>query len=105
MYVLYVCYLCVYIDKCNVVLVDRFRWGIVFATRWERVARFVNDVLVVEVSQDGHQEPPIPVVCHTATVVTLASQISYGLEGYFIIFINEQLKKNNKLNGFQILVI
>ncbi len=94
MYPLYVCYLkWLYLDKFNVVLIDRFRWGIVFSARWERVARFLNDVLVVEVSQDGHQEPPIPVVCHTATIVTLPGQVSYGLEGHLIIFIHKQLKR------------
>lgn len=76
-----------YLNKFNVILIVRFGWGTVFTARWERVTRFLNNVLVVAVSQDGHQETSIPVVCHTATIVALPGQVSYGLEGHLIIFI------------------
>lgn len=60
--------------------------------------RFLDDVFVIEVGQDGHQKAPVPVICHSATVVTLPGQVSYGLEGHLIIFIHKQLKKYNKIN-------
>ena len=88
-----ICVKCLYLDKFNVVLIDRFRWGMVFTTRGERVAMFLNDILVVEVGQDGHQETSIPVVCHTASIVTLPGQVHYGLEGHFIVLVHKQLRR------------
>lgn len=51
----------------------------------------LNNVLVAEISQDGQQEPPIPVVCHTTSIVTFSSQICYGFKGHLAIFIYNQL--------------
>lgn len=50
---------------------------------------YLNDLLIVEISQDGQEEPPVPVVRHTATIVTFSSQVSYGLKWNFFIFIYE----------------
>lgn len=35
--------------------------------------RYLNDILVVEISQDGHQKTPVPVVRHTAAIVAFSS--------------------------------
>lgn len=62
-----------YLNIFNIVLIAGFWWSTVFTTGGKRVMRFLNDFLVVEISQDGHQETPVPVVCHTATIVAFSS--------------------------------
>lgn len=64
---------CVYLNEFYVALIVRLRWGKVVTAFREIVWRFLNKVLIVEVSQDGQQETPVPVVSHTAAIVALTS--------------------------------
>ena len=89
-----------YLNEYNVVVIAGFWRGKVITAGGEMVESFLNDVLVVEVGKDGHQEPPVPVVCHTAAIVTLPSQVSYGLEGHLIIVIHKQLKRKEMIKHF-----
>lgn len=81
-----------YLDKSQVVIIGRLRGGNIVTAWWERKRRFLHNIPVVEVSQHGVQEAPIPVVGDAASVVALPSQVSYGLEGHLIVLIDEQLK-------------
>ena len=80
-----------HLNKLHIVLIDGFRRGKVFAAGREGVAGFHNDVLVVEVGQDGHEEPSVPVVRHAAAIVTLAGQVSDGLERHLLVSRDKQL--------------
>lgn len=44
------------------------------------VVGIVCDLVVVEFGEDGAQTAPVPVVSHTAPVVTLARHVAYGIE-------------------------
>lgn len=64
----------------------------IIATGGEGVAWLVNDVFVVEVSEDCHEEATVPVICYTSSVVTLSSQIRDGLKGNLLVLIHKELR-------------
>lgn len=86
---------CLHPDKLHIVFINGLRRCIVFSTRREVVAGVLNDVLVVEVTQDGQEEAAVPVICHPPTIVTLSSQICDGLKGNILILIHKELQKRN----------
>ena len=53
------------------------RWTVVGSTAGEGVLVDFNDISAVELLQDAHQCPAIPVVGHSATVVALAGQVAH----------------------------
>lgn len=84
-----------HLDKLHIVFMNGLWRCIVFSTRREVVTGVLDDVLIVEVSQDGQEEAAVPVICHPPTIVTLSSQICDGLKGNLLILIHEELQKRN----------
>ena len=61
-----------------------FWWGIVEFAVIEVVDIFLHDVFAVKLGQDGEQRAPVPVVCHTAAIVTLPSQVAQSNKLHFL---------------------
>ena len=55
-------------------------WGIVYSTARELVAWGGDDVGTVILVENTHQCTPVPVISDTPTIVTLSSEITYGIK-------------------------
>lgn len=82
-------------DKLHIVFMIGLRRCIVYSTRRKVVVGVLNDVRIVEVTQDGQEEAAVPVICHPPTIVTLSSQICDGLKGNILILIHKELQNRN----------
>lgn len=78
-------------DELHIVLIDGLWWGVVFAAGREVVVRMLDDVFVVEVGQDGHEETSVPVVSDSPAIVTLPCQVCDGLKGNLIVLVYKEL--------------
>lgn len=81
-----------YLDKLHIVFIYGLWRCMIIATGGEGVAWVVNNVFVVEVSEDRHEEATVPVICYTTSVVTLSSQIRDGLKGNLLVLIHKKLR-------------
>ncbi len=68
----------------------------IIATGGEGVAWVVNNVFIVEVSEDCHEEAAVPVICYTSSVVTLSSQIRDGLKGNLLVLVHKELRNKKR---------
>jgi hypothetical protein len=55
------------------------RWRIINSTIVEFVTRVFHNLVTVEHVQDAVETASVPVVCHTAAIVTFSSQIAQGI--------------------------
>ena len=61
-----------------------FWWGIIEFAVIKVVDIFLHDISAVKLGQDGEQGAPVPVVRHTAAVVTLPSQVAQSIKLHFL---------------------
>ena len=59
-------------------------WGVVEPAGVEGVAGVLRQLGGVEDGEDGAQRAAVPVVCHPAPVVTLASHVADGVERHIL---------------------
>ena len=60
------------ITKWKDYLIRAVSWNIIDASLAQLVAILINQVPIVEDGQQRHQQPPVFVICHPPTIVTLA---------------------------------
>lgn len=62
------------------------------STQVSPVLIVIYDVLAVEDGEQRDQEPPVPVICHPAPIVTLACQVSQSIKRNLFILIQKHLQ-------------
>ena len=64
------------------------------AARGELILDVVDNAGGVEVSEDGQQTSPVPVVSHTAAVITLTCQVRDGVVRQILVFVDKHLRSS-----------